>query len=147
MSRIAIVMPQMGQSVAEGTIVRWEKNQGEFVQLDEVVVEVETDKGIVGIGESVPAPDPHVTIAAIEMVAKRPEDRYQSMPEVAAALQTVGNALRDVPQTDAPASVWAHGCDLLQSRTRARSATCRAIIDRRRGGQRQHAYTRNASTV
>ena len=37
MSRIAIVMPQMGQSVAEGTIVRWEKNQGEFVQLDEVV--------------------------------------------------------------------------------------------------------------
>ena len=44
MSRIAIVMPQMGQSVAEGTIVRWEKHQGESVQLDEVVLEVETDK-------------------------------------------------------------------------------------------------------
>ena len=37
-----------------------------------ISVEVETDKGIVGIGESVPAPDPHLTIAAIEMVAKRP---------------------------------------------------------------------------
>ena len=49
MSRIAIVMPQMGQSVAEGTIVRWEKNQGESVQLDEVVLEVETDKTTVEV--------------------------------------------------------------------------------------------------
>ena len=36
-----------------------------------IIVEVETDAGIVGIGESVPAPDPQVTIAAIEMVARR----------------------------------------------------------------------------
>ena len=42
-------MPQMGQSVAEGTIVRWEKNQGESVQLDEVVLEVETDKTTVEV--------------------------------------------------------------------------------------------------
>jgi len=49
MSRIAIVMPQMGQSVAEGTIVRWEKSQGESVQLDEIVLEVETDKTTVEV--------------------------------------------------------------------------------------------------
>ena len=47
-------------------------SQGQRVAVTCAIVEVETDKGIVGIGESVPAPDPYVTIAAIEMVAKRP---------------------------------------------------------------------------
>ncbi len=46
-------------------------SQGQRVAVTCVIVEVETDKGIVGIGESVPAPDPYVTIAAIDMVAKR----------------------------------------------------------------------------
>jgi 2-oxoglutarate dehydrogenase E2 component (dihydrolipoamide succinyltransferase) len=44
MNRVAIVMPQMGQSVAEGTIIRWDKAVGDGIDLDEVVLEVETDK-------------------------------------------------------------------------------------------------------
>ena len=47
-------------------------SQRQRVAVTCAIVEVETDKGIVGIGESVPAPDPHVTIAAIEMFAIRP---------------------------------------------------------------------------
>jgi len=39
-----IVMPQMGQSVAEGTIVRWLKNTGERISESEVIAEIESDK-------------------------------------------------------------------------------------------------------
>ncbi|MFH0953316.1 MAG: dihydrolipoamide acetyltransferase family protein [Verrucomicrobiota bacterium] len=44
MKTIPIVMPQMGQSVAEGTVIRWRKKVGEDVRADEVLLEVETDK-------------------------------------------------------------------------------------------------------
>ncbi|MEA2444068.1 MAG: hypothetical protein QOJ12_1360 [Thermoleophilales bacterium] len=39
-----IVMPQMGVSVAEGTIVEWKKRVGDWVERDEVIVEISTDK-------------------------------------------------------------------------------------------------------
>ncbi len=42
-------MPQMGQSVAEGTIVRWKKNVGEEIHADEILLEVETDKTTVDV--------------------------------------------------------------------------------------------------
>lgn len=41
---VPIVMPQMGQSVAEGTIVRWRKKIGDEVAVDEVIAEIESDK-------------------------------------------------------------------------------------------------------
>jgi 2-oxoglutarate dehydrogenase E2 component (dihydrolipoamide succinyltransferase) len=44
MNHVPIIMPQMGQSVAEGEIVRWHKDVGEAIANDEVVVEIETDK-------------------------------------------------------------------------------------------------------
>jgi 2-oxoglutarate dehydrogenase E2 component (dihydrolipoamide succinyltransferase)/2-oxoisovalerate dehydrogenase E2 component (dihydrolipoyl transacylase) len=39
-----IVMPQMGESLAEGTVVRWLKNIGDIVAKDEPLLEIETDK-------------------------------------------------------------------------------------------------------
>lgn len=42
--QISILMPQMGQSAAEGTIVKWRKKVGDDLRADEVVVEVESDK-------------------------------------------------------------------------------------------------------
>ncbi|MEM6602600.1 MAG: 2-oxoglutarate dehydrogenase complex dihydrolipoyllysine-residue succinyltransferase [Pseudomonadota bacterium] len=41
---VEIRVPQMGESVAEGTIARWTKQVGESVQQDELLVEIETDK-------------------------------------------------------------------------------------------------------
>src|SRR5688572_6643899 len=37
-------MPQMGVSVAEGTVVKWHKHPGDWVEADETVCEVSTDK-------------------------------------------------------------------------------------------------------
>src|SRR4051812_2302457 len=45
-------MPQMGVSVAEGTVVEWKKRVGDWVEADETVVEISTDK----VETEVPAP-------------------------------------------------------------------------------------------
>ena len=44
MSRIELIMPKMGESVAEATIIKWVKNIGDNIELDETVVEIATDK-------------------------------------------------------------------------------------------------------
>lgn len=44
MSRFEIKLPKMGESVAEATITSWLKNIGDSVELDEVIVEIATDK-------------------------------------------------------------------------------------------------------
>jgi pyruvate/2-oxoglutarate dehydrogenase complex dihydrolipoamide acyltransferase (E2) component len=45
-------MPQMGVSVAEGTLVEWRKQRGDWVQADETICEVSTDK----IDTEIPSP-------------------------------------------------------------------------------------------
>src|SRR6476620_7449912 len=49
---VQIEMPQMGESVTEGTVLEWHKQEGEYVSEGETVVEVSTDK----IDAEVPAP-------------------------------------------------------------------------------------------
>src|SRR5580693_3253446 len=47
-----VVMPQMGESIAEGTIVRWIKKLGEKVDRDEPLFEISTDK----VDAEIPSP-------------------------------------------------------------------------------------------
>ncbi len=42
--KVPVLMPHMGQSIAEGTVVRWHKEIGDSVDADELLVEVESDK-------------------------------------------------------------------------------------------------------
>src|SRR5262245_1272500 len=41
---IDVVMPQLGESVAEGTVTKWLVREGDHVERDQVLVEVATDK-------------------------------------------------------------------------------------------------------
>src|SRR5271155_3805515 len=43
-STIQVVMPTMGESVTEGTILEWHKQEGDSVAADETLVEISTDK-------------------------------------------------------------------------------------------------------
>jgi pyruvate dehydrogenase E2 component (dihydrolipoamide acetyltransferase) len=52
MMAIEVVMPQMGESIAEGTIVRWIKNVGDAVDRDEPLFEISTDK----VDAEIPSP-------------------------------------------------------------------------------------------
>ncbi|MBK6682608.1 MAG: hypothetical protein IPG53_22755 [Ignavibacteriales bacterium] len=42
--KIDIVMPKMGESVTEGTIIKWYKKPGDTVKKDEIIFEISTDK-------------------------------------------------------------------------------------------------------
>lgn len=53
MSQIEILLPKMGESVAEATIIKWLKNEGDRVEADEPIVEIATDK----VDSEVPAPE------------------------------------------------------------------------------------------
>ncbi|MCZ6821260.1 MAG: E3 binding domain-containing protein, partial [Calditrichaeota bacterium] len=47
-----MVMPQMGESITEGTIIKWLKNEGEHVEIDELLLEISTDK----VDSEIPSP-------------------------------------------------------------------------------------------
>ena len=44
MAVIDFLMPKMGESVMEGTILKWFKSPGEHVEIDETILEIGTDK-------------------------------------------------------------------------------------------------------
>ncbi|HEY2317901.1 MAG TPA: multifunctional oxoglutarate decarboxylase/oxoglutarate dehydrogenase thiamine pyrophosphate-binding subunit/dihydrolipoyllysine-residue succinyltransferase subunit [Solirubrobacteraceae bacterium] len=51
-STVQVIMPAMGDSVAEGTVLEWHKQEGDTVAADETIVEISTDK----VDAEVPAP-------------------------------------------------------------------------------------------
>ena len=75
-SLVQVSMPQMGISVAEGTIIEWRKRPGDWVDADEVICEVTTDK----VDVEIPAPasgrverllaEPGQTLAVGEVMAE-----------------------------------------------------------------------------
>lgn len=52
MAQIDMVMPQMGESIAEGTILKWLKSVGDKIERDETILEISTDK----VDSEIPAP-------------------------------------------------------------------------------------------
>src|SRR5213593_1787774 len=50
--RVDVIMPQMGESIAEGTLTRWLKKPGDKVARDEPIFEISTDK----VDAEIPAP-------------------------------------------------------------------------------------------
>ncbi|WP_344587628.1 biotin/lipoyl-containing protein, partial [Actinomadura vinacea] len=49
---VSVTMPQLGESVTEGTVTRWLKKEGEHVETDEPLLEVSTDK----VDTEIPSP-------------------------------------------------------------------------------------------
>jgi 2-oxoglutarate dehydrogenase E2 component (dihydrolipoamide succinyltransferase) len=52
MSKIEVVMPQLGESLTEGTIIKWHKKVGEKIRKDETLLEISTDK----VDSEIPSP-------------------------------------------------------------------------------------------
>ncbi len=52
MARVELVMPKMGESIMEATILKWRKKLGEHVELDEPVLDIATDK----VDSEIPSP-------------------------------------------------------------------------------------------
>jgi len=95
-----VVMPQMGESIAEGTIVRWIKKVGDAVERDEPLLEISTDK----VDAEIPAPAAGVLI----------EIRVQEGETVAvdSVVATIGSA-GDAPPAGAPPLDAVVGADVV----------------------------------
>jgi pyruvate/2-oxoglutarate dehydrogenase complex dihydrolipoamide acyltransferase (E2) component len=125
MKTIPILMPQMGQSVAEGTIVRWRKKVGDAVAADEVLMEVESDK----ITVEVESPSAGRLASCL-----KGEGARAAIGEVVAMLET---APRAPPRRSRPASRRARRAPT--DPTRGATATrcwCPPSRTRRRSGGR-----------
>jgi pyruvate dehydrogenase E2 component (dihydrolipoamide acetyltransferase) len=58
LARVEVPMPQMGESIAEGTVSRWLKQVGESVQRDEPILEISTDK----VDAEIPSPSEGILV-------------------------------------------------------------------------------------
>ncbi len=100
---IDVLMPQMGESIAEGTIVKWLKKVGETVQRDEPLLEISTDK----VDAEIPSPGAGVlreilakegdTIAVNAVIA-----RLNEPGEVSAAGAAQAGIAQPAPAPSAP---------------------------------------------
>jgi 2-oxoglutarate dehydrogenase E2 component (dihydrolipoamide succinyltransferase) len=87
-----VLMPQMGESIAEGTIVKWLKKVGDTVQRDEPLLEISTDK----VDAEIPAPAAGVLT---EILAK--EGETVAVNAVIARLSEAGEAAAGATATQA----------------------------------------------
>jgi len=78
-----VIMPQMGESIFEGTITRWLKNAGDTVQKDEPLFEISTDK----VDAEIPSP-----VAGILAEIKFPEGATVEINTVVAVISEAGEA-------------------------------------------------------
>src|SRR2546428_3114600 len=89
MARVDVVMPQMGESIAEGTLSKWLKQLGDEVKRDEPLFEISTDK----VDAEIPAPS-----AGVLAEIKVQEGQTVPVQTLVAAIQKHKRA----PPTPAP---------------------------------------------
>ena len=88
---VSVTMPQLGESVTEGTITRWLKNVGDHVTADEPLVEVSTDK----VDTEIPSPATGILLS----LSAQEDD----VVEVGSELAVIGEASEAGSHTAAPA--------------------------------------------
>ena len=96
---VQIEMPQMGESVTEGTVLEWLKGEGDFVDEGETVVEVSTDK----VDAEVPAP----ASGTISRVLKGEDETVQigeALAELEPGGEPSGNGAGEATEAPAEAS-------------------------------------------
>ena len=98
MALIDVKVPQLSESVAEATLLQWKKQPGEAVAIDEILIEIETDKVVL----EVPAPAAGVMSAHLI-----PNGGTVTAEQVIATIDTEGKAGAAAPAAAAAAPVAA----------------------------------------
>jgi pyruvate dehydrogenase E2 component (dihydrolipoamide acetyltransferase) len=89
-----VMMPQMGESIAEGTIVRWIKKVGDAIDRDEPLFEISTDK----VDAEIPSP-----AAGVLTEIRVKEGETVAVNSVVAIIGAADDAVAASPVADAPA--------------------------------------------
>jgi len=112
MAIVEVKVPQLSESVAEATLMTWKKKPGELVAIDEILIEVETDKVVL----EVPAPAAGVmaelveadgaTVASEQVIARIDTDGAATVaaPAAQAAPAPQAAAAVSAAATSAPAA-------------------------------------------
>src|SRR5258708_33791990 len=108
-----VVMPQMGESIAEGTITKWLKNVGEHVDRDEPLFEISTDK----VDAEIPSP-----AAGTLTEVRYKEGETVEVNTVVAVLDGNGRAAPPAKDAGAPAKEAASAAPVSPPETSAPSA-------------------------
>ena len=108
MARVDVVMPKMGESIMEGTVIEWTKKVGDTVELDETLLEIATDK----VDSEVPSPaagvlveinaEPNQTVEVGQVIAVIETDVASAKSDVKSAKQ---DESAPAPVAEAPAPV------------------------------------------
>ena len=93
MSIVEVKVPQLSESVAEATMLTWKKKAGDAVAVDEILIEIETDKVVL----EVPAPSAGVLVEILQ-----PDGATVLAEQLIARIDTEGKASSAAP---APAAV------------------------------------------
>jgi len=106
MALVDVKVPQLSESVAEATLLQWKKKPGEAVAMDEILIEIETDKVVL----EVPAPAAGVmaqlikndgeTCVAEEVIA-RIDTEGQRIARTSLAARSDLSRLEDLDMTEA----------------------------------------------
>jgi pyruvate dehydrogenase E2 component (dihydrolipoamide acetyltransferase) len=105
---VSVSMPQLGESVTEGTVTRWLKREGEHVEADEPLLEVSTDKVDTEIPSPVSGVLRGITVAEDETVAVGAElaviDEDGAAGQAEAALAAAEPVTAEAPAAAEPAA-------------------------------------------
>src|SRR5216117_1650917 len=93
MARVDVLMPQMGESIAEGTLSKWLKKVGDAVKRDEPLFEISTDK----VDAEIPAP-----AAGVLAEIKVQEGQTVPVQTLVAVLETEAGATASKPTKPEP---------------------------------------------
>lgn len=99
-----ILMPQLGETVTEGTIITWCKREGDPVRADEVLLEIETDKAATEVPAPMAGVLARILVAAGETVAVGTTLAVLESADISVAppSQQIGPAAAPVRQQVAP---------------------------------------------
>ena len=101
MAIVEVKVPQLSESVAEATLLQWKKKPGEAVALDEILVEIETDKVVL----EVPAPAAGVMAQLVKGDGETcVSDEVIARIDTEATAQVSPLEVKSVPAAAAPAS-------------------------------------------
>lgn len=94
--KVEMLMPQMGESIAEATIAKWRKKPGDTVQKDEVILEISTDK----VDSEIPAP----AAGVLAEILFKEGDVVPVKQKIATIETEAGAAVAASPAASAPAA-------------------------------------------
>ncbi|MDB5730950.1 MAG: dihydrolipoamide succinyltransferase [Variovorax sp.] len=95
MSIVEVKVPQLSESVAEATLLQWKKKPGDAIAIDEILIEIETDKVVL----EVPAPSAGVLAEIVQ-----PDGATVAAEQLIARIDTEGKAAATSGAAVAPAA-------------------------------------------